>query len=329
MIEPKTTIISASRRTDIPAFYTPWFIEGVNKGFFRVKKPFTRKTELIQIIPDNIHSIVFWSKNYGPFLKLKADKLLSNKGFNLYFHFTLNSEVPEIEPRLPPLSERLKQMEMLTRRFGHDKVTWRFDPICSFKSFSGHKKNNLKDFPTIADRVAMLGVSKCVISFYKPYLKVEKRISFLKSQGKRPVEFIPLTQNKRILIIKRMAHYLAPINIQLSLCCERDLFKTIKSNPSLYSNHNAINHTAEIENLKENACIDSELLKNLFGGNPISDSDRGQRFNSGCNCTKSIDIGSYYTHTCYHNCLFCYARTGIDIHRTGIDIQMKATKTKL
>lgn len=62
-----------------------------------------------------------------------------------------------------------------------------------------------------------------------------------------------------------------------------------------------------------NACINGHLYKALFGGNPEIRGDYGQRRKQGCQCTKSFDIGSYEDHPCFHNCLFCYARTGLDI----------------
>jgi len=68
-------ILSASRRTDIPGFYTDWFMERIRLGFFEVKNPYTRKVQTVAASKESVHSIVFWSKNYGPFLRQKAGEV--------------------------------------------------------------------------------------------------------------------------------------------------------------------------------------------------------------------------------------------------------------
>ena len=101
------TVISASRRTDIPAFYMPWFMEGVGRGYFDVENPFSGRLSRVAMHPEQIHSIVFWSKNYAPFLSGDYDRRLQAMGFRILFYFTLNSHDPRPEPGVPPLKDRL------------------------------------------------------------------------------------------------------------------------------------------------------------------------------------------------------------------------------
>ena len=85
--------------------------------------------------------------------------------------------------------------------------------------------------------------------------------------------------------------------IQLHLCCEKKLYDQVKPGGA---------------NIFENACINGPFLEKLYGGSPETRRDSGQRAKKGCRCTRSIDIGSYQDHPCYHNSLFCYAHTKID-----------------
>ncbi len=301
MGQTRNKIISASRRTDIPGWYTPWFLDQIRQGHFTIKNPYNKVARKVDARPENVHSIVFWSKNFGPFLDLDADQILTDIGYKLYFNFTINSRAPLLEPGLPELSKRLRQASLLCEKFGPDKISWRFDPICFYKIDNKGLENTLGDFTMIADAVAKMGITRCVTSFYDGYKKIRRRISHLVSQGNPLVSFVNPKIKDRQKVIKRMAGYLEQKNIILHLCCEASLFSNLGSN----------DHRKDYK-VKENACIDGKLLKRLHGGNPETRRDYGQRSKQGCKCTKSIDIGSYEDHPCFHNCLFCYANTGID-----------------
>ena len=290
---PRQIVLSASRRTDIPGGYTPWFMAGIETGRFDVINPFNRSTRRVGVSPEMVHTIVFWSKNYGPFLDLKAHARLAEMGFNLFFNFTVNTPDPLLEPGIPGLDRRLAQAAELAGYFDPAQIAWRFDPICLYRQ-NGNLRNNLGEFEKIADTLSNLGIKRCITSFYDPYKKVEQRIRRMVRSGDPMVELIPPSFADRQKIIRRMADGLAARSMTLSLCCEKDLAAVpdIGATPS--------------------ACIDGRLYRDLFGGNPDTSADAGQRRKQGCRCTRSVDIGSYDTHPCFHNCLFCYARTGLD-----------------
>ncbi|NOX34453.1 MAG: DUF1848 domain-containing protein [Deltaproteobacteria bacterium] len=290
-------ILSASRRTDIPAFYTDWFMYRIKQGFFNIKNPCTKTVKKIQVSKDIIHSIVFWSKNYDAFIKAGAGEKLEKLGFNIYFNFTINSESPLLEPDLPPLKKRLEQLKKLTCFFGPEKISWRFDPVCFYKTHDkGPVENNLSDFVMISEHASKLGIRKCVTSFFDNYAKIEKRLEFYRRKGKKTVYFIDPPIDKKIKVIHRMEKHLELSGIKLHLCCEKQLFSNLDFDTKV----------------QQNSCIDGKLLKKLFGGNPEIKKDYGQRSKQGCRCTKSIDIGLYDAHPCFHNCLFCYANPDID-----------------
>ena len=283
---PAKIIISASRRTDIPAFYMPWFMRQIKRGSFEVTNPFNQLVSFVPATPDKVHTIAFWSKNYGLFLNKNYGEQLINKGYHLFFNFTINSDCIDLEPNVPPLIERLAQLEQLGQRFGPDTINWRFDPLCFFKTGEGKLGDNLADFSNVAAKAAEYGILRCITSFMDHYPKIRKRLST------RPgFEFIDPSIEKKIEIISRLEKELAATEIGLSVCCEKDLLEALPPRSSV----------------TRSACIPGILIQELFGGRISLKKDAGQRVKAGCGCTKSTDIGSYRMQPCYHNCLFCYA----------------------
>ena len=292
-VEP---VLSVSRRTDIPAFYLDWFMQGIEEGFFEVRNPYSGQTRTVDASVDAVHTIVFWSKNFGPFLESDVGDRLIRTGYHLYFHFTINSESALLEPNLPPLEERLEQLSLLCERFDGRSVAWRFDPVCFYRVEGSPLQNNLADFPQIADAAHAAGVNRCITSFMDQYRKISRRLSCLKKEGTTVPEPVDADGETRKRVIERMAALLEKKGIGLELCCENALLPELGEN----------------SNVKPSACISGALFETLFGGRPDRRRDRGQRSGQGCMCTRSVDIGSYRDHPCLHNCLFCYANPQID-----------------
>ena len=121
-------IISASRRTDIPAFYAEWLMNRLREGYCLVPNPFNpRQIARISLVPESVDAIVFWSKN--PALMLRFLPVLEGMGYRFYFLFTLNAYPKALEPNLPPLKERISTFIELSTRLGPRRVIWRYDPI--------------------------------------------------------------------------------------------------------------------------------------------------------------------------------------------------------
>ena len=279
-------VISASRRSDIPAFYMDWFMKGISDGHFSVINPYNQRAKEIRISPELVHTIVFWSKDFGPFLNGQFGERLQRRGYHLFFNFTINSDNPDLEAHVPSLKHKLDQLEELVRRFNPECINWRFDPICFYKTADGKFENNLKDFSTIASRAATLGIRRCITSFMDHYKKIDKRLGRLNG-----FVFLDPSQIEKKNIILNMEQSLKAANISLQMCCEKELLKELP----------------ETSYVTSSACIPNDLLMKLYGGNISTRKDSGQRRSMGCQCNQSIDIGSYRWHPCYHNCLFCYA----------------------
>lgn len=283
-------VISASRRTDIPAFYMDWFMEGTERGFFTVQNPMSRQVMIVQAKPDKVHTIVFWSKNYGPFLDGGYGQELNRRGFHLFFHFTINSHDPVLEPCIPSLEERLRQAQALSREFGPQVISWRFDPVCFYtdrgKDRIGKVYDNLQDLGRIAEAMGRLGVNRCVTSFMDDYSKIQKRI-----RNRPGFRFIYPGLQEQVETVLRMEKTLAAHSIDLYTCCEKALLSSLPPD----------------SRIKASACIPNDLLCKLFGGHISVRPDYGQRHRQGCGCKVSRDIGSYRDQPCHHQCLYCYA----------------------
>ena len=284
--EPTKIILSASRRTDIPAFYMDWFMAGIQKGYFEVINPYNQHRRKVSVRPNEIHSIVFWSKNFGPFLKGDFDQALSRQGYRLFFNFTINASAPDLEPHVPPLAQRLSQARELARRYGPAAMIWRFDPIC-FVRHDGHPQIHppLDTLESMAASLAAAGIRRCVTSFVDLYRKVRKR---LPSRG---LTFVDPPISLKGDTLMAMAATLDAYRIALGACCEKTVLQALPPGTGI----------------GPGACIPGPLLASLYGPGFALQKDPGQRRKSGCTCNIATDIGSYREQPCYHNCLFCYA----------------------
>lgn len=264
----------------------PWFMECIDQGWFEVINPYNRQTTKVPVDVENIHSIVFWSKDFGLFLRGGYDRILTDRGFRLFFNFSINSPDSRLEPNLPDLSTRLDQLTCLAHRFGGDGIQWRFDPVCFYRESGGPPRDNLARFAQIARSVADAGVTVCISSFVDLYRKVLRRTALHSG-----LQFIDPPVEEKISRIEAMQQILAPLKITLQLCCEKDLLAGIPASLSV----------------GPAACIPGRRLVERYGPGISLGKDPGQRASAGCGCTLSKDIGSYALHPCRHDCLYCYA----------------------
>jgi hypothetical protein len=286
MNTPMKFVLSVSRRTDIPAFYMDWFMDRMNHGAFDVINPYNGRSRHVTATVDTVHTIAFWSKNFGPFLRRGYGERLTKMGFHLFFNFTINSESRLLEPNVPPLSERLDQLSNLAAAYRPESISWRFDPVCRYVTPKGKSRDNLNDFTAIAEHAGRCGISRCITSFMDLYSKIQKRTT--RAQGH---SFMPIPLEEQGQTLKAMHDKLKACGLQLYTCCEKELLQSLLPNSGI----NAA------------ACIPNDLLMQLFGGQLSLKKDGGQRVSSGCGCNVSIDVGAYNQHPCYHNCLYCYA----------------------
>jgi len=264
-------IISASRRTDIPAFYTEWFMQRLRAGYACVRNPMNyRQVSRVSLTPDVVDCIVFWTKNPGPLLA-RLDEV-DALGYKYYFHYTLNSYGPEIEPHLPPLAERVAMFKELTRRLGKEAVVWRYDPILLTDSVT--KEYHAEQFIQFAQQLAG-STERCVISFVDLYEKTQRN---MKNIALREADEDTMREiaGQFVLIADKYG-------IEVQSCSE------------------AIDLSAS--GVRPGKCIDGGLIEKIIGCGLNIGKDKNQR--EECGCVESVDIGAY--NTCRLGCVYCYA----------------------
>ena len=271
-------IISASRRTDIPAYYLKWFMERLQEGYVEVTNPFYRKqVKHVSLRPDDVEWIVFWSRNYGPFLKNYS----RFKDYNLFFHFTILPKSP-LEKSGLAVPKLLGQLEQLAELYGSEHIIWRYDPLVYWQDSAGlHTNHNPSDFDYLCRAVAACGVKRCYFSFAYPYGKLNSRFSKKFGNGR----LIRKSATEQQAITRELKAIADSYAITLYSCC----------NDSLLS----------VSGIQKGHCIDGVLLNTLPGKKNVSEAKAPTR--KDCGCTRSIDIGDYIKQPCPTGCLYCYA----------------------
>lgn len=201
-------ILSVSRRTDIPNYYSEWFYNRIKEGFLYVRNPMNaHQISEIKITPDVVDCIVFWTKNPLPMMK----RLNEIKDYNYYFQFTLTGYGNDVEVNLPnKKTEMIPVFQELSEKIGKQKVIWRYDPI--FFSDRYTKEYHLKAFKSIAE--ALSGYTeKCVISFVDIYPKNKKNMDgYPQSLSEMiywplvPFRFWPALLSSRSQLLRQLDH---------------------------------------------------------------------------------------------------------------------------
>lgn len=274
-VDDRRWVISASRRTDIPAFFPQWFMERIRTGWVDVASPFGGRHYRVSLKPDDVHSIVFWSKDYRNLLPHLTE--LEQREYRLFFHYTITGLPHLYEARVPETEAAIETMIHLSQRYSPDHIIWRFDPIVLSDALQ--EKQTIQRFETLA--TAMEGhVHRCYISFLAFYPKVQRRLLKLEGMG----VFDPPPERKFDLA-GQLGEIAAQHGIQLYSCCNNTLIQS---------------------GVEKGHCIDGPLLSRLFPDRPAVTDLAPSR--EGCGCYTSKDIGTY--DTCDHGCVYCYANRG-------------------
>lgn len=207
-------ILSVSRRTDIPNYYSEWFVNRIKEGFLYVRNPMNiHQISKIDLSPRLVDCIVFWTKNPLPML----DKLNDLQGYNYYFQFTLTGYGKDIEPNLPDKRKVLiDAFRNLSLKIGKDKIIWRYDPIVFTEQYT--EEYHVKAIRTIAKSLCGY-TDKVVISFVDLYAKTKKNmqgINMINLEKHRIEEFA--SKLSQIARENKMKIATCAENIDLSAC---------------------------------------------------------------------------------------------------------------
>lgn len=280
-------IISVSRRTDIPAFYGEWFMNRLNEGFAGYVNPFGGSRHFVALSPENVYCLVFWSKNFTPFMdKLKE---IRTRGYNCYFQFTINA-LPEIfESNVVAGSRAIETLKELSRIYSPAHVNWRYDPIVITDSLDG--PFHLKNFRFLASQLEGY-VERCYFSFLTFYGKVRRNIAIFKKE--KGVEITDPHSDFRIDLANQLAEIAYQHGITMNSCCGDYLVG------------------GKIEKAH---CVDGDVIGGLFFNDHYFFKPKPSR--PECGCAESTDIGAY--DTCPGGCIYCYANANKQKARGGYE----------
>ena len=273
-------VISASRRTDIPAFFSRWWMERVRAGHVMVRNPRNTKQVLrVSLLPDDVAAVVYWSRDYGRLLPWLPE--LDERGLVPCFHLTLNDYGPPLELRTPPFERVVEQLAALADRYGPDRVNWRYDPIVFGSRHDA--AFHLEQFERLASAVAPYA-RRCIVSFLDPYPSARRELAAVtQATGET---FDPPSATTRRALAQRLVPLARARSLALTACCETDIADLIP--PA--------------------RCIDPDILVPFMRGDPGL--LRSSPTRKGCGCSFARDIGAYQM--CGHGCVYCYANESPD-----------------
>ena len=274
-------IISASRRTDVPAFYSDWFMKRVEAGHCLVPNPFNpAQVTKVSLKPEDVDVIVFWTRNASPLVPCLTD--LDCKGYRYTFLYTVMDNPRPIDPRCPSLREAVAVFKDLSDRIGPERVIWRYDPLVF--SNATPPDFHMKTYESIAKQLQGY-TSRSIMSVVRVYRKARQRLTALREKR------VDLTECEGEVFAELM---------RFMACAGRD-------------NGMALSSCAQDRDLTAygilpGQCIDDHLIEEVFGLEVNHMKDPSQR--KACGCVISKDIGMY--DTCLYGCAYCYATTSFD-----------------
>lgn len=313
-------VVSASRSTDIPAFYTDWFFHRLNKGYSAWTNPFNGVKYYVSY--EDTKFIVFWSKNPRPLLA-RLDEL-KEKGISCYIQYTLNDyEAEKLEKAVRPLAERIETFKLLVEKLGKGAVIWRFDPLILTETLG--VDDLIRKIEFIGD--SLYGYTEKlvfsfadIVSYRKVKINLEKNnIPYKEWDEKTMIDFA----SKLAELNKKWGYELATCGEKINIeqfgikhnhCVDDKLIVRLGyRSPELMKFLNAETLQTKVVQLdffsmQESTSIPEDAILLDNGEYAIikkNNRDKGQR--DFCGCMKSKDIGEY--NTCPHLCEYCYANT--------------------
>jgi len=270
-------ILSASYRTDIPAYYGAWFEARLAAGWCRVPNPYGGAPGRVPLGPDEVDGFVFWTRNARPFAA--ALETVRRRGTPFVIQFTVTGYPRALERRVPPADRAVDQIRALAERYGRGAVVWRYDPIVisDLTPPDGH-----------ADRFAALAaalegsVDEVVVSFLQPYRKTRRNLDAA-ARGAGFAWRLP-APDERLALLAKLERSAARRGIRLGVCAQP---------------------AEAAAGFRAAACIDAARLAER-AGRPIDAAEHPNR--PGCRCARARDIGVY--DGCAQGCVYCYAVVG-------------------
>lgn len=262
-------IISASRRTDIPAFHSEWMMNRLREGRLMVRNPGFRGVVYdVDVSPGNVDAIFFLTKDPSPMVRMVDE--IAEMGHMPFFQVTMTGNGKAIEPGVPDVKRVADAFRRISGSIGADRMVWRYDPVLLSGSVS--PEDHAERFSEICSLLEGC-TGRCIFGFFEPHAKLGEKIASgllreASAQEKKEVA-------AALLPIARSA------GMELTSCC---------SGPVL-----------EGTGVRDTGCIDESTVRRF--NIPFTKYTVPQR--EGCTCVKTLDVGTYGT--CFHDCVYCYA----------------------
>lgn len=277
----KPSIISCSRRTDIPAYYADWLMKRIELGYTHYPNPFSQQPVFASLRPQDVIAMVFWTRNPKPLIK-HLDEI--DKRYKHYMHLSINGMPKALEANNPSIDSAIESVKILSDRYKTDKyVQWRFDPIVL--SSITPPELIIDKFAELANKLSAY-VRRCYISFVDLYQKTDR--NFKAMENKLNIQFYKPTAEQQIEIANQLQAIAESNNIQLFACAEDSLLK--------------------VSGIEKAHCVDLDIIKEItqlelnLKENPSREM---------CGCYTSRDIGYY--DSCPHGCIYCYSNLNPEI----------------
>ena len=267
-------IISASYKTDIPAFYGKWFINRLHAGYCKSVNPYGKQIYRIDLRPESVDGFVFWTKNVGPFIK-SLDEVRS-ASYPFIIQYTINGYPRKLEFSVVDAEKSIEQMKRLADRFGPRVAVWRYDTIImtSLTPFEFH----LSNFERLAKNLEG-STDEVVVSFAQIYRKTLRNMNWAAKEFGFGWE--DPTDQTKLKLAAELSQIARSYGMQLTMCSQPEYLAT---------------------GVGEAHCVDCKRLSDV-AGRPVLAKLKGNR--ASCGCYYSRDIGEY--DTCPHGCVYCYA----------------------
>lgn len=274
-------ILSVSRRTDVPNYYSDWFYNRIKESFLYVRNPMNaHQISRISLSPEVVDCIVFWTKNPADMLA-RLDEL---KEYPYYFQFTLTGYGRDVEPGLPDKrSSLIPTFRELSGKIGAQRVIWRYDPIFINRQYT--LDYHVKAFEEIAGSLAGY-TRKVVISFVDMYAKTQRNTAGLQIES--------ISDRDMEGLARQLVRIAGRHGIEVESCAERIDLQGV--------------------GVKHGSCIDKKRIEEIIGCRLSARKDKNQRME--CGCYESVEIGTY--NTCRNGCRYCYANGNDAMVKEGV-----------
>jgi hypothetical protein len=267
-------IISASYKTDIPAFYGQWFVNRLRAGYCKVVNPYNKRIGRVSFAPEDVDGFVFWTKNLGPFLQQLPEVAAFGRPFIV--QYTINGYPRALESHVTPARHSVEHVRAVIDEYKAGAVVWRYDTIVL--SSLTPPAFHLENFAQLCSQLAGL-VDEVVVSFMHLYEKTRRNLN----RAAQALGFSwedPDSATKASLL-GELVEVARTHRLTLSLCGQPDYL---------------------VPGAQEAHCVDAMRLARM-AGRPQRTPIKGNR--PGCACFESRDIGEY--NTCPQGCVYCYA----------------------